>query len=65
MKKNFNLIDVSFGSDASGCDFCSSNIKRLWCEYTCSPDQDKFIFNHGYANVTDPGDPTNLVLVLN
>ena len=39
MTENFKLIDNTFGSANSGCDFCAANIKRMWCEYTCSPNQ--------------------------
>lgn len=39
---NFETISYIFGSDYGGCDICAVNLKRFWCEFTCSPDQDKF-----------------------
>jgi hypothetical protein len=40
--KNFETISYIFGSDYGGCDICAVNLKRFWCEFTCSPNQDKF-----------------------
>jgi len=42
LKNNFDSLDSVFGSKYGGCDICSVNLKRFWCHFTCSPDQDKF-----------------------
>ncbi|CAI2373836.1 unnamed protein product [Moneuplotes crassus] len=39
MYNNFKTIDSLFGD----CSLCSTNIKRFWCEYTCSVYQDYFV----------------------
>ena len=36
---SYLTIDTVFGSAGGGCDICAVNLKRLWCEYTCSPRQ--------------------------
>ena len=40
-------------------------MKRMWCEYTCAPDQEKYVKNNGYDEVQDPADPNNILRVLN
>lgn len=40
--KNFNSLDSIFGYKGDGCDICLINLKRFWCHFTCSPDQDTF-----------------------
>jgi hypothetical protein len=42
LKNNFDALDRVFGSEFGGCDICAINLKRFWCHFTCSPDQDKF-----------------------
>jgi hypothetical protein len=42
MKNNFDSLDSIFGTKYGGCDICAINLKRFWCHFTCSPDQDKF-----------------------
>jgi hypothetical protein len=37
----------------------------MWCEYTCTENQHLYVTNNGLTNVTDPGDPTRTLLVLN
>ncbi len=39
---NFNSLDAVFGSSYGGCDICSVNLKRLYCKFTCDPDQHLF-----------------------
>jgi Niemann-Pick C1 protein len=39
MTENFFLIDVSLYR----CRACVLNFKRLWCSFTCSPDQSEFV----------------------
>lgn len=40
---------------------CAANLKRFWCEYTCSPRQAEFLTLHGYDNIRDPIDPTKQI----
>lgn len=42
LKKNFDSLDSIFGSTYGGCDICAVNLKRFWCHFTCSTEQDKF-----------------------
>ena len=30
---------------------CGLNLKKLWCDYTCSPKQNSFVFGLGYKMV--------------
>lgn len=43
LKSKNLLIDRTFGHLAGGCDICAANLKLLWCYFTCSPNQDKFV----------------------
>ena len=43
MIKIFDLIDQTFGSFGQGCDICSLNIKKFWCNFICSPEQNTFL----------------------
>lgn len=37
---NFLLLDSAFGNlEAGGCPACTANIKKLYCAFTCSPNQ--------------------------
>jgi hypothetical protein len=36
---NLKQVDGAFSSGSGGCDICAINLKRLWCEYACSPRQ--------------------------
>ncbi len=36
---NFRSIDLVFGND---CSICASNLKRMWCDYTCNPNKIEF-----------------------
>ena len=42
LKNNFDSLDSVFGASYGGCDICAINLKRLWCEFTCSPKQHEF-----------------------
>ncbi len=42
LSDNFKSLDQVFGSDYGGCDMCALNIKRLYCQFTCSPNQHMF-----------------------
>lgn len=39
---SFKTLDASFSTKYSGCDYCSINLKKLWCAFTCSPNQADF-----------------------
>lgn len=45
---NFRSLDAVFGSDYGGCDICVINLKRLYCKFTCDPDQEEFLEPDGY-----------------
>ena len=51
MKANFATSDSVFGEVG----MCGLNLKKLWCEYTCSPYQTQFVNATGYnkLNFTD------------
>ena len=42
LNDNFKTIDLSFSHLNDGCDICSINLKRLWCDFTCHPEQASF-----------------------
>ena len=42
LRSNFDALDSVFGSKYGGCDVCSINLKKFWCHFTCSPDQDQW-----------------------
>lgn len=45
----------AFGqSSQGGCEACSINLQRLWCELLCAPNQAQFVRPLGVENVTDP-----------
>jgi hypothetical protein len=48
LSDNFKALDQVFGSDYGGCDMCSINLKRLYCQFTCSSNQDQFLEPDGY-----------------
>jgi hypothetical protein len=45
LKDNFATIAGVFGKD---CPICGVNMKKMWCEYTCSPLQYKFVEYTGH-----------------
>lgn len=51
MYNNFKTIESLFGN----CQLCSANLKRFWCEYTCSPYQYYFVdsFDQIYSEDID------------
>jgi hypothetical protein len=71
MQRNFQAIDATFGSAGGGCDMyytnlilrCAANLKKFWCEYTCSPNQRNFVATNGYSNIKDPLNPKNIIRV--
>lgn len=42
LSHNFETLGYIFGNEYGGCDICAINLKRLWCEFTCSPNQSDF-----------------------
>jgi hypothetical protein len=42
LQKNLDALDSVFGSKYGGCDVCAINLKKFWCHFTCSPDQDQW-----------------------
>lgn len=42
LTNNFETLGYIFGNEYGGCDICAINLKRLWCEFTCSPNQSDF-----------------------
>jgi hypothetical protein len=42
LRDNFIALDNVFSSNYGGCDICSINLKRMYCKFTCDPDQDQF-----------------------
>ena len=61
----YQLIDFTFGSGVGGCDACAVNLKRLWCFFTCSPDQAVFAQGGPQQLVLDPMSQTpSWVLVM-
>lgn len=49
MYNNFKTIDSLFGN----CLLCSTNLKRFWCEYTCSPYQYYFVDSFDQIKTSD------------
>eukprot|EP00347_Sterkiella_histriomuscorum_P010129 403377491 len=46
----FRQIDAVFGSD---CSICAVNLKRMWCDFTCSPNQSQFVNPLAYYTTPD------------
>jgi len=42
LSHNFQTLGYIFGNEYGGCDICAINLKRFWCEFTCSPNQSDF-----------------------
>lgn len=57
--KNFQAIESIFGG-SGGCDVCVVNLKRFWCQFTCSPNQADFIEVGNLTNYTIDGDVKTL-----
>lgn len=47
MSANFITSDAVFGDVG----MCAVNLKKLWCEYTCNPNQSQFVNATGYNNL--------------
>jgi len=59
---NFKQLDGAFGGEG-GCDICSINLKRLWCEYACSPRQSDFLkVSKEYYTYPDPQKPGKTIV---
>lgn len=59
MTRNFLQLDAVFGKD---CPICSSNLKRLFCYYSCDPNNANFVVGNGYTMDNATGTPTNITL---
>ena len=64
MIKIFDLIDQTFGSFGQGCDICSLNIKKFWCNFICSPEQNTFLNIGKITNHTIDGKVRKLLDVI-
>ena len=59
---NLKQIDGAFSTASGGCDVCAINLKRLWCEYACSPRQADFLkVKDGYSKYPDPQKPGQMI----
>lgn len=59
---NLIQLDAAFGNKAGGCDICAINLKRLWCEYACSPRQADFLkVSKEYYEYPDPQKPGSTI----
>ncbi|OMJ72846.1 hypothetical protein SteCoe_28615 [Stentor coeruleus] len=65
MLYKFSLLDSTFGSQVGGCDICAANLKRLWCYFTCSPNQADFVSAGPQAIVPSPIDGHMMQIFLN
>jgi hypothetical protein len=54
----FELIDYLFGGKSGGCDACAANLKRMWCYFTCSPNQGDFVKSGPQEIVQNPMNST-------
>ena len=55
---NFKQLEGVFNTESGGCDICTINLKRLWCEYACSPRQGEFLkVSSEYYEYPDPQNP--------
>ena len=64
MLYKFFLLDNTFGHVVGGCDICSANMKRLWCYFTCSPNQENFVAPGPQAVVPSPIDNSPIQIML-
>jgi hypothetical protein len=56
-------IDGVFATVSGGCDVCAINLKRLWCEYACSPRQADFlVVSQEYYEYPDPERPGKTII---
>lgn len=60
----FLLVDMTFGGGTGGCDACGANLKRLWCYFTCSPNQADFISAGVQTEVLDPMENTPVYVMV-
>ncbi|CAG9321140.1 unnamed protein product [Blepharisma stoltei] len=57
MNYKFFLLDETFGHSVGGCDICAANMKYMWCQFTCNPNQAQFVqagINEFVPNPVDP-----------
>lgn len=48
LETNFASLDAIFKAD---CPICALNLKLFWCEFTCNPNQSKFLIPHEVIKV--------------
>lgn len=52
MTTSYGQIDGVFGNDVS---ICGVNLKKLWCEFGCSPKVNGFVHGLGYKTLSIAG----------
>lgn len=59
-------IEYTFGAKAKGCDACAVNLRRMWCHFTCAPDQMRFVKSGPVEKIIDPMNyvPTEVYVML-
>ena len=71
MKYNFQASDAVFAGD---CSVCAANMKKMWCSYTCDPNQGTFEYgigtvasdyNYNYTLVSFTVDPDYACTIFN
>lgn len=65
LEGNLFALDEVFGSPGQGCDICAVNLKKFWCEFTCSPNQKNFLHVIGASNHTVGKNDTRLLTDIN
>ena len=59
LQTNFALIDSIIGR----CPSCARNMRKLFCDMTCRPDQSKFLAPNSTVVAQNPKDKLNYTLV--
>eukprot|EP00828_Plagiopyla_frontata_P009224 TRINITY_DN14744_c0_g1_i2.p2 TRINITY_DN14744_c0_g1~~TRINITY_DN14744_c0_g1_i2.p2 ORF type:complete len:260 (+),score=31.30 TRINITY_DN14744_c0_g1_i2:95-781(+) len=53
------------GTSLGGCDICGANLKRFWCQFTCSPNQSDFVVAMKTIQTPSPVQPGTMLTALN
>lgn len=61
MNYKFFLLDETFGHSVGGCDICASNMKYMWCHFTCNSKQSQYVQAGPVKNIPNPVDPSTLI----
>ncbi|CAG9322014.1 unnamed protein product [Blepharisma stoltei] len=64
MNYKYFLLDETFGHTVGGCDICASNMKYMWCHFTCNPNQAQFVQAGPVIYVPNPVSPQQKVLTM-